>query len=164
MSRSDSRLLHTVTVSAALIVLSITATAETSVPLTSQIAETIVHVRTGKTHKIRTEAAEHLWDLTTGINPGIVDDATLSSMIALLDIPEESVRAGVAISLGNLGPRAKIAVPKLLEILALPEVTCPPTLSQTSASAIRGALTRIGVEPPPLNESIKKCLETKSRK
>jgi hypothetical protein len=164
MSRNDSKFWYAVTASASLFVLSSMVTAKSTVPLTRQITETIVHVRTGSTNKIRTHAAEHLFDLTTGIDPKIVDDATLSSMIALLDIPEESVRGLVAASLENLGPRAKTAIPKLLEILALPAVTCPPTLDSTSDGAIRGALTRIGAEPPPLNDAIKKCLETRGRK
>lgn len=114
--------------------------------LKTQLLEEIAKVRNGETSRSRTEAAERLAMLTRGINPRRVDDATLAEMVSLLDSKEDSVRAWVAGSLGNLGPRAKVAVPKLLELL--PEADClRGTL--TSASAIRVALKRMGETPPP---------------
>jgi hypothetical protein len=114
--------------------------------LKTQLLEEIAKVRNGETSRSRTEAAERLAMLTRGINPRRVDDATLAEMVSLLDSKEDSVRAWVAGSLGNLGRRAKVAVPKLLELL--PEADClRGTL--TSASAIRVALKRMGETPPP---------------
>jgi hypothetical protein len=64
---------------------------------------------------VRTNAAEDLAGLTRDIDPQQVDGATLSDVIALLDSDEDSVRFWVAGSLGNLGPRAKAAVPKSVQ-------------------------------------------------
>ena len=114
--------------------------------LKRQLLETMAKVRNGKTSNSRTDAAEHLAMLTRGINPYKVDDATLREMVSLLDTQEDSVRGWVAGSLGNLGPRAKLAVPRLLKLL--PEVDCLRG-SLTSASAIRVALKRMGQIPPP---------------
>jgi hypothetical protein len=112
-----------------------------------QLTETIAKVRTGGTSMARTEAAEHLAELTRGISPNKVDDKTIADLVSLLDTSDDSVRYWVAASLGNLGPRARIAVPKLQKTLAA--VDCLQG-SKTSASGIRFALTRMGVTPPPL--------------
>ena len=113
--------------------------------LKSQLSETIVKVRNGETVTARTDAAEYLATLTRGTNPYSVDDTTLAEMVSLLETKEDSVRAWVAASLGNLGQRAKVAVPTLLKLL--PEVDCLRG-SLTSAPFVRVALKRIG-EPPP---------------
>ncbi len=112
-----------------------------------RLSETIADVRNGKTVTSRTEAAEHLATLTRGINPHKVDDTTLAEIVSLLETEEDSVRAWVAASLGHLGPRAKVAVPKLLILLR--EVDCLRG-SLTSAPFIRVALKRMGKIPPPL--------------
>ena len=114
--------------------------------LKRQLLETMAKIRNGKTLTSRTEAAEHLATLTRGINPHKVDETTLTEMVSLLDTQEDSVRAWVAASLGNLGPRAKVAVPWLLKLL--PEVDCLRG-SLTSAPFIRLALERMGEIPPP---------------
>jgi HEAT repeat protein len=111
-----------------------------------QLTETIAKVRKGRTSNIRTDAAEHLARLTQRIDPNNVDHKTLEELVSLLDTSEDSVRLWVAASLGNLGPRAKVAVPTLLKLL--PEVDCLRG-SLTSAPAVRAALERIGVAPPP---------------
>lgn len=108
---------------------------------------TIQKVRTEPTLALRTKAAQHLADLTESMDPQLVDELALAQMIALLDSPEDSVRAWVAGSIGFLGPRAKSAAPRLLKLL--PEADKLPG-SLTSSPAIRLALTRIGVPPPPL--------------
>ncbi len=116
--------------------------------LMNELTETIAKVRTGESSTARTEAAEHLSHLTRRMKPKEVDDKTLADLVSLLDSSEDSVRAWVAASLGNLGPRARAAAPKLLKIL--PDVDClQVTLS--SAPFIRVALTRMGVTPPPPN-------------
>lgn len=114
--------------------------------LTEQLTETIAKVRTGGPPSMdRTNAAERLADLTRKIDPKKVDDRTLADLVSLLDISDDSVRYWVARCLGNLGPRAKIAIPKLQELLA--EVDCLQG-SKTSASGIRFALSRMGITPP----------------
>ena len=114
--------------------------------LKRQLSETMAKVRNGKTSNSRTDAAEHLATLTRGINPHKVHETTLTELVSLLDTQEDSVRAWVAASLGNLGLRAKVAVPRLLKLL--PEVDCLRG-SLTSAPAIRLALERMGEIPPP---------------
>ena len=114
--------------------------------LKEQLLEEIAKVRNGETLTSRTDAAQRLAMLTRGINPQKVDDATLAEMVSLLDTKEDSVRAWVAGALGNLGRRAKVAVPRLLKLL--PEVDCLRG-SMTSAPFIRGALKRMGERPPP---------------
>lgn len=104
-------------------------------------------VRHGETSTLRTESAEHLADLTRGIEPSEVDDTTLADMVSLLDTEEDSVRYWVATALGNLGPRAKTAAPRLIRLL--PKVDCLRG-EKTSASAIRSALKRMGETPPPI--------------
>jgi hypothetical protein len=111
-----------------------------------QLLETIEEVRNRKDVTSRTEAAEHLATMTRGINPRKVDDTTLAEMVSLLETKEDSVRAWVAASLGHLGPRAKVAVPRLLKLL--PEADCLQG-SLTSAPFIRVALKRMGKTPPP---------------
>jgi hypothetical protein len=114
--------------------------------LKRQLLETMAKVRNGKSLTSRTEAAEHLATLTRRINPHKVDETTLTEMVSLLDTQEDPVRGWVAGALGILGPRAKVAVPRLLKLL--PEVDCLRG-SLTSASAIRLALERMGEIPPP---------------
>jgi hypothetical protein len=111
-----------------------------------QIERTIEQVRRGETSNARTDAAERLAELTRKIDPGKVDDQTLSELISLLDTWEDSVRDAVAISIGNLGPRAREAAPELLKIL--PEVECL-WVESSSASDVREALKLIGTTPPP---------------
>ena len=114
--------------------------------LKRQLSVTMVKIRNGKTLTSRTEAAEHLATVTRGINPYKIDDTTLAEMVSLLETKEDSVRAWVAASLGHLGSRAKVAVPRLQKLL--PEVDCLRG-SLTSAPFIRVALKRMGEKPPP---------------
>jgi hypothetical protein len=110
-----------------------------------QVVETIAKVRTSKTSSTRTDAAEHLFELTrTGHHR--VDDKTVADIASLLDVGDDSVRYWVARSLGNFGQRAKVFAPKLQGLLA--EVDCLEG-SKTSASGIRFALGQMGITPPP---------------
>jgi hypothetical protein len=111
-----------------------------------QIQETIVQVRTAGTVNLRADAAYCLGDMTRQIDSQDVDDKTFADLVSLMDSPDDSVRGGVAAALGFLGERAKPAIPKLLEIL--PKVDCLNG-AMTSADAIRLALKRMGVTPPP---------------
>jgi hypothetical protein len=113
--------------------------------LKKQVSETIAKVRTGETSTARTDAAEHLFDLTwTGHHK--VGDKAIADIASLLDVSDDSVRYWVARSLGNFGQRAKAFAPRLQALLA--EVDCLQG-SKTSASGIRLALEQMGVPPPP---------------
>jgi hypothetical protein len=114
---------------------------------TKQLAQIIAEVRKGKTAKVRTAAAMQLEKRISQLNPDVIDDKTISELASLLNTPEDSVRLWVAVSLGDIGSRAKMAAPALLQLL--PEVDCLRG-SLTSAPAIRAALNRIGVQPPPV--------------
>lgn len=120
--------------------------------LLRQIQETIAKIQAmkGPPSMARTNEAEHLSDLTEKINPEKVDNRTLNKLICLLDnAPDDSVRLWVAAAIGNLGPRARPAVPALLRDIQ--ENDCIPLAEMTSAGAARVALKRIGVMPPPRN-------------
>jgi hypothetical protein len=111
-----------------------------------QLADNIEMVRTAATSNSRDDAAQKLAKLTRKIDPKKVDDKTLTSIIDLLDIPE--ARYWVAVSLGNLGSRAKVAIPKLQTLLAEEDRR---HVSKSAADGIRFALSRMGVTPPPPN-------------
>jgi HEAT repeat protein len=113
----------------------------------SQIEETIAKVRTGDTIEARTTAAIRLYNLTRGRRRASgVDAAAITEIVSLLDSSEEFVRGNVAATLGNVGPRAKVAVPKLLELLADEDCLASDI---SSAEAIRYALKRLGARLPP---------------
>jgi hypothetical protein len=114
--------------------------------VTKQIKQTIAKVQSGKTVDARTKAAEHLTDLTQKISSKEVTDALVTDLTSLLDSPDDSVRFWVATAIGNLGPVAKAAVPKLEKLL--PQADCLDG-TITSASAIRHALTKMGIKLPP---------------
>lgn len=114
--------------------------------LLKQIQKTIVKVRVASEISKARIAADRLSQLTEKIAPKDVDDKTLAKLAALLGCSDDTVRFLVAVSIGNLGPRAKSVVPKLLETLR--KVDCLNG-ALTSADAIRDALKRIGVTPPP---------------
>lgn len=92
------------------------------------------------------EALKRIAWLTHGVQPLLVSDQTIYDMMSLLDIPDDEVRLYIAGALGNLGPRARIAVPKLLAVLA--EVKCLRG-SLTSTATIRPALEKMGATLPP---------------
>lgn len=114
--------------------------------LTEQLKEAISKVRMGSSVDSRTHAAEHLASLTQKLDREDVREQTIQDLISLLDSPDDSVRFWVAGALGNLGPSAKAAIPKLEKLL--PEADCINGVI-TSAGAIRHALTQLGATPPP---------------
>jgi HEAT repeat protein len=111
----------------------------------TQLQATISKVLTGKNLTVRTKAAEHLFEITRGTGRKI-DDKTITELASLMDSSDDSVRYWVARCLGNFGPRARMAAPKLEQVLA--EVDCLQG-SKTSASGIRFALGEMGITPPP---------------
>jgi hypothetical protein len=124
---------------------------QTAHPVTSQdLSVAIAELRSGK-HEVepnanQDDAAAHLAHLISRTKPNQVDDTTIADIESLLDSSNDYIRFWAATSLGELGPRAKIALPKLLELL--PVVDCLDG-TITSASAVRGALMRIGAVKPP---------------
>jgi HEAT repeat protein len=122
-----------------------TARASGGPALMEQIKVTMAKVQSDKTVDARTEAAEHLASLTRKISSKVTE-ALVADLTSLLDSPDDSVRYWVARALGNLGPAAKVAVPKLQEML--PKADCING-AITSASGIRYALIKMGIKPPP---------------
>lgn len=116
--------------------------------INQELQSTMAKVRKAKTTTARSDAAEHLVALIDDRDCSDVTDQTIQSLISLLDMPDDIVRTWVAAVLGQIGPRAKGAVPKLLTILA--EVECE-NLDFSSAATIPIALGKMGVTPPPLN-------------
>ena len=82
-----------------------------------EIKDTIASIRSGNTVDARAEAAEHLADLVQKINRNEITKELVTDIISLMDSPDDSVRYEVATALGNLGPAAKVAIPKLLAML-----------------------------------------------
>jgi len=113
-----------------------------------QLQSAIARVRKAKTITAKSDAAERILALTYERDCSDVTDETIQSMISLLDVPDDGVRMWVAAALGDIGPRAKAAVPKLLSILA--EVDCK-IWDQSSAATIPVALESMGVARPPWN-------------
>jgi len=123
-----------------------TALASEGPALIEQIKETMENVRSDKTVDARTKAAKRFAALTQKISSKEVTEALVTNLTSLLDSPDDSVRYWVATALGNIGPAAKSAVPKLEKML--PEADCING-AITSASGIRYALIKMGVKPPP---------------
>jgi hypothetical protein len=112
----------------------------------AQIKVTVEKVRSGKTVEARAEAAEHLANLTQNISNRQVTEAIVTDMASLLDSRDDSVRYWVATALGNIGPAAESAIPKLEKLLPVADCTSGAI---TSASGIRYALNKMGVKTPP---------------
>lgn len=119
-----------------------TARASGGPALMQQIKATMAKVQSDKTVDARTEAAEHLATLTQKISSKEVTEALVTDLTSLLDSPNDSVRYWVARALGNLGPAAKAAVPKLQAML--PKADCING-AITSASGIRYALIKMAL-------------------
>jgi hypothetical protein len=115
--------------------------------LTKQLMETIAKINTGKGVQIQEQTAQDLFELTRKQHQNI-DDRTIRTIVSLLDAPDDSVRYWVARSLGNFGPRASMAAPKLKQLLA--EAECIE-FGKNSAGGIRLALEQMGITPPPRN-------------
>lgn len=111
-----------------------------------EVTQAIAKIRTGATPEKRADAAEHVADLTSGINSNWVNDKAFADLVSLLDTPEDPVRFWVAVTLGNLGYRSTTAMPKLQGLL--PDADCLQG-DLTVADAVRYALARMGAALPP---------------
>jgi len=113
-----------------------------------QLKSAIAKVRRAKTPIGRLDRAERLLALTYERDCSAVTDETILSLVSLLDIDDDGVQMWVAAVLGVIGPRAKIAVPKLLSILAVSDCQM---WDLSSAATIPIALKSMGITPPPRN-------------
>ncbi len=112
-----------------------------------QVQEAVSRVATMKDQVLwQSDTGPYLNHLTNRIDPKEIDDKTLESMESLLDSDDDLIRYWGAIALGNLGPRAKPAIPKLRKLFHTADCLNGPI---TSADAIIYAFLRIGVKPPP---------------
>jgi HEAT repeats len=111
-----------------------------------EITEAMTKIRTGATPETRADAAERLAGLTSGIIAAWVDDKALADLVSFLDTREDPVRFWVAVTLGNLGYRARNAILKLQALL--PQADCLQG-DVTVADAIRYAQAQMGAVPPP---------------
>jgi len=125
---------------------------ETHHAVTSQeLSDAIAELGSGN-HEVEPNASKddagvHLAHLIHLAKPDQIDDKTIADIGSLLDSPNDYIRFWAATSLGELGPRARMAIPKLLALL--PAVDCLNG-AITSASAVRLALVRIGKLRPPI--------------
>lgn len=101
--------------------------------------------RHGESSAARTDAAEDLFEMTSGDESRHLEVDSISEIATLLDAPDDSVRYWAARSLGNFGKRARFTIPKLKKLLS--QVDCLHA-SKTSASGVRFALKQMGESPP----------------
>lgn len=88
-------------------------------------------------------AAERLARLTRKPEAKSLSQRTIHAMTALLDYRDDTVQYWVATAIGNIGPAARDAIPKLEKML--PKAECVNG-TITSASGIRYALRQLGVK------------------
>ena len=122
--------------------------AKTMDDINTQLLGAIAKVRKAKTPATRYKAAERLGAITYEQDCSVVSDETIQALISLLDIEDDGVRMWVASDLGDIGPRAKAAAPKLISILSVSNCM---TWDHSSASTIPIALKKMGVDPPARN-------------
>jgi hypothetical protein len=113
--------------------------------INAQLLVAIAKVRKAKTPAARYRAAESLGAITYEKDCSGVDDKTIQALIFLLDIEDDGVRMWVASDLGDIGPRAKTAGPKLISILSVSECML---WDHSSAATIPIALRKMGVDAP----------------
>jgi hypothetical protein len=119
-----------------------------SANIDQQLRIAVAKVRRTKSVVRRLDAAEHLAELTVNCDCGSVTDATIHSLVSLLDIDDDGVRMWVAAALGDFGGRAKEAIPKLLSIYS---VSACEIHDRGSPATIPFALAKMGVTAPSPN-------------
>jgi hypothetical protein len=91
------------------------------------------------------EAARDLEGMSLCVNPNDIDDATMTKIIDVLDRRSISVRLFVVDTIGNLGPRAHAALPKLYRCLEQEEAKgCFVSTETPPALYIRRAIPKVG--------------------
>jgi RHS repeat-associated protein len=82
--------------------------------------------------------------------PDKVDDQAVAELVSLLNTSTEiPVREWVVITLRDLGPSAKSAIPDLQKILAAEDCAKEPSMAISVEDNARSALRRMGVTHPP---------------
>jgi hypothetical protein len=94
----------------------------------------------------RSEAARRLFDLTKKTETQTVSDADITALMSLLGDPDISVQYWTAGALGNIGPGAKVAIPKLTDLLVKTDCLY---LDKPPADAAQYALKRMKAKLPP---------------
>lgn len=111
----------------------------------SHVQQVVAAIEQETSQKRRIEDAESLFTWAVGPVPRQVADADIDAMAGLMRDPNDSIRLAIAGALGQLGPRAKRAMPALVQ--ALRERPCE-NAPATSAAVIRMAIQRIGEVVP----------------
>ena len=142
-SRSEFRF---VAIAVVFVLSQLSGKAQTTVTTTfqKQFSDTMMKVRTGETTNIQSDAAKQLYVMTRDRDNHDLDDKTIADLVSLLD--HHIGLHWIAMCLGNIGPRAKIAIPKLQEKLAVEDCY---RVDVTASYALRYALKQMGVTPPP---------------
>ena len=99
----------------------------------------------GSSKNIRISSAESMFDVISKLNKKNLNEKDVIRIEDLLSSEDDEVIYWAARSLGELGAEAKVAVPKMREVLARTDCLRG---SKTSASGIRFALQQIGEKPP----------------
>ena len=112
------------------------------------VSDEIKKIKDEKSPTLRTRYAEQLAASIKSGDKRSIEDADIDVLAEMMADRDDSVRYWIATSLGYIGERAKRATPQLER--ALRERACDKA-SKTSASAIRLAYSRIGVQPPEIS-------------
>jgi hypothetical protein len=112
------------------------------------VAVEVERIRNEPSSAARTTYAQQLAGEIRQNRSATLEDTDIQLLANLLSDRDDSVRYWIAMALGYLGPRAHLAVPALEK--ALEEKQCDNS-SKTSASAIKIALSRIGVKVAQAN-------------
>jgi len=116
---------------------------EVQTDVDSHVKTSIMAISEAPSRKVKIERAQELSQWVSR-HPNDVSATDIDLLANLLSDDEDSVRLWIAGALGQLGDKAKNAVPQLQK--ALQERPCENTPA-TSAGALRLALSRIGVKP-----------------
>ena len=122
-------------------------------PSPARIAELINTIKTSRILGDRYIAAQELPNVTSQIMPASINDATVTSITALLSSEEIFVVHYAALSLASMGPRAARAIPQLQAALGkVRQARARSGFQVNPQGAEEGlclALDRTGVPQPP---------------
>ena len=122
-------------------------------PSPARIAELINTIKTSQILGDRYIAAQELPNVTSQITPASINDATVTSITALLSSEEIFVVHYAALSLASMGPRAARAIPQLQAALGKVRQTRArggfQVNPQGAEEGLCLALDRTGAPQPP---------------
>jgi hypothetical protein len=119
-----------------------TSTVQTS----SRLQLAVREIKQQSDYESKLDALQKLDDLTRAGHLQTAGPKEVDDIASLLDDEHDAIRGWAALSLGRFGPRARSAIPKLLEALKL--VVCNPDrigAPYDSELVIRDALKELGV-------------------